>query len=128
LQSKQINCIKMEEKCTAIIELLQSDVNPSDISRSLNCSQMMVYRTKNLFEASGGVKKRMTKEKTVRRSQMVRNVRSAITRNPVRNLSTLAKHYGTSRATILRLVKEDLGAKSRKRSVKHLITQGGKER
>lgn len=113
----------MSSKNELIINLLHVGKTPTEISEALHVNRVTVYKVKNKFNATGSVNRRpgSGRHRSVRTVGMVKSIRSKIRYNPVRSMRRMAREAGVSEKTIRRIVHEDLGAKSRARTKKHLI-------
>lgn len=98
-----------------IIDKLRAGVKAADVARQLNVSRKRVSVTKKLFETTGDIKKRYGggPKRTKRTKAVVRAVKGKVERNPRRSIRKLAKEHNMGATTMRRLVKIDLGFKSR---------------
>jgi transposase len=118
----------MEAIRKAVIEHHQSGMTRKDIATSLKIHRSTVYRIIDKFKATGTIKRLsgQGRPRTVRTPAAIRAVRDRIRRNPVRSMRKVAKDLDISERTIRRIVKVNLGAKSRARIAKQLISSDAK--
>ena len=95
-----------------------------DIANTVKIHRATVYRIINKFKATGTTQRLpgQGQKRTVRTPVAIRAVRERIRRNPVRSMRKVAKDLSISEKTVRRIVKEDLGFKSRARTAKQLIS------
>ena len=115
-------------KRQALLALLQAQKSVSEIMKTLKVLKIMVYKIKSNLESYGSaLKPRKARKKTVRTNDVVLKVKNRIKYNPVRSMRKMANEMGISEPTMRRIIKEDLGAKSRARTKHHLLTKALKE-
>ncbi len=109
----------MESKRSALIDLSSRRFGNTKIADMLGISHQAVYAIKKRYAASGSVKRQAEQAN-------VDAVQKEIEENPVRCMRPMAKAMSTSRESMERIVKEDLGMQSRARRKKHLINNSTK--
>ncbi|QQP36616.1 Uncharacterized protein FKW44_021769, partial [Caligus rogercresseyi] len=115
-----------EEKRVAILALSAQGQNPSEISKNLRVSRQTVYRT--LERGTATAPKRM-RTKPGRPTETVEAVKIAINeKNAKATVRGLAREFNMPRTTMRRLVKDDLGLKSFKRTPRHALKSTDKEK
>eukprot|EP00095_Tigriopus_kingsejongensis_P010191 maker-scaffold105_size367834-snap-gene-2.30 protein:Tk10191 transcript:maker-scaffold105_size367834-snap-gene-2.30-mRNA-1 annotation:"transposase" len=89
---------------------------------------MAVFDIRRRFREHGTTTRKsgQGRKRSVRTKAIIAAVQSRIKRNPVRTIRGIANSMGIAKTTIERVVKEDIGAKSRARRKKHLINQNTK--
>ncbi|QQP35431.1 Uncharacterized protein FKW44_023659, partial [Caligus rogercresseyi] len=110
----------------AILALSAQGQNPSEISKNLRVSRQTVYRT--LERGTATAPKRM-RTKPGRPTETVEAVKIAINeKNAKATVRGLAREFNMPRTTMRRLVKDDLGLKSFKRTPRHALKSTDKEK
>ena len=119
----------MEAKRQAIIDLTRAGRSTKEISVALNVHRNTVNNVKTMYRESGDVKKRSTgSRRSVRTKETIKKVKNRINSNPRRSMRRMARDLGVSTTSMLRIVKEDLGATSRAITSTHLITEDSKNK
>ena len=109
----------MEARRIAILELHARGKTPIEISRDLGCDRSTVYRV--VARGTAKAAKRF-REKPKRFDEKIEAVRKAIEdRGGKATIRGLAREFGTAGRTMDRLVKEDLGLKSFKRTPRQAL-------
>jgi transposase len=104
----------MEARRIAILQLHAHGKTPTEISRDLGCDRSTVYRV--VAHGTPKAAKR-SREKPRRSEEKIEAVRKAIKDKGCKvTIRGLAREFDTSGRTMDRLVKEDLGLKSFKRT------------
>jgi len=109
----------MEQRRAAILELSAHGKTPTEIARDLGCDRSTVYRVvaRGTSKAS-----HRSREKPERLEDKVEAVRKAVEEKRGKvTIRGLAREFSTSRRTMDRLVKEDLGLKSYKRTPRQAL-------
>ena len=112
----------------AIKELTESGIAPKEVAERLGVHRVTVYRAIKKFRLTGSAGRRpgQGRRRSVRTPTLIKAVKGRIKRNPIRSMRQMAKDLKVSERTIRRTIREDLGAKSRARTTKHLISADAK--
>ena len=94
----------------AIVALARSGLNVGSISKRLKVQRTSLYRIIKKFTAKGNVddEPRSDRPRSSRTKELVKSVKSKISRNPRRSLRKMAAEAGISPTSMIRLVHEDL--------------------
>ena len=118
----------IEESRSTIKFYLDRGMRPADIFRLLKkygVTRNMVYRTADRLRETGSIsdRKRSGAPRTARTPAMVKRLRARISRNPRRSQTSLAKSMKTSRRSVQRALKEDLGLTAYRKRRVHGLTE-----
>ena len=118
----------MKTTCDKIIELIESGVARTEVARRLGVHRSTVYRAERKFNMTGMTSRRsgQGRKRSVRTRGLLKALKGRIQRNPIRSMRQMAKDLNVSERTIRRAIRDDLGAKSRARTAKHLISEDSK--
>jgi transposase-like protein len=108
------NCknMSLEDRRKMIQHLLDAGKSTTEIRAALVVSRTAIFRVRQMLQATGGVRKRSGAGRK-RSKQVIRAVKQKILRNPRRSMRKLAKEHRMSPRTMRRLVRDDLGMKSK---------------
>ena len=120
----------MESVHRAVIKHYQSRMAHKDIAMALKIHRSTVYRIIDKFKATGSTQRQsgQGRPRSIRTPQAVKAVRDRIRRNPVRSLRKMSKDMEISTTTMRRIIKDDIGARSRAREAKQLIARDAKDK
>ncbi|CAG0885094.1 unnamed protein product [Darwinula stevensoni] len=107
--------VSIDSKREAIVNLSHSGMTPTKIAKALNIHGVTVYKVLNKFKAMGSVKRKPGSGRpcSARTPAMIRAIKGKIQHNPIHSMRRMAKEMNVRERTVRRIVKEDLGAKSR---------------
>lgn len=113
-----------EHKRRSIANFLLAGNSTIVIRNALGVNRMDIKRVRDMLEATGDVLKTENggQKRTKSSKAVIAAVKQKITRNPRRSIRKLAKEHGMSAATMSRLVRSDLGMRSRAVVTKQLIS------
>lgn len=122
----------MNAKHEIILNLKKQNMKTKEILKKVSgmgINRRFVQRTVNRFLGSVSVKseKKLGRKRSVRVSRNIRKVRSAISQNPARSASKLAKDMGIARSSMRRILKDDLHMKAYKKQRIHGLTEAQKK-
>jgi AraC-like DNA-binding protein len=123
--------VRMEyAKRQIIAEKLRAGEAVANICQQLRVSRRLVFKVKALVRDGKALTTlpRSGRPRSVRTPRQIAAVRAAIARNPRKSINQLADARGVSETTMRRLIKEDLGFKSRVVQQRPLLTPPVKER
>lgn len=107
-----------------LCNLIYAQKSTEDICRLVGCHRSTVFRMK-LKIAVGNTSRKpgSGRPRSARTAALITSIKNKIAWNPIRSMRKMAKQANVSPSTIRRVVKLDLGAKSRSRTKRHLITK-----
>ena len=113
----------MEARDKRIIDLFCAGTAVSDICQIIGVKKTTVYKVKKRFSDHGQLGRRPGSggQATARTKRLIQSIRGKIQRNPVRSMRQMAKEASVSEATVRRIVKYDLKAKSRAILTRHSL-------
>lgn len=119
-------------KRAAVIHEFNQRKTNSEIYKVLKNSgidRKFIWRTVKRYQESRSAEKRKPRRRprSVRTPAFVKALRERIRRNPCRSQKKLALQLGTSKTTIAKTLKEDLGLKPLKKTTSHMLTVKQKE-
>lgn len=84
-------------------------------AKTFSVTQKFIWKAKKLFEETGGYSKRCNggRPRQVCTKELIRSIKGKVERNPRRSIRKMAKEANTSEASIRRIIKHDLGLRSR---------------
>lgn len=114
-------------KRAAVLHEIQQGKRPNEIFKVLKNSgidRKFIWRIYKRCDETGSVEKRNGggRPRTVRTPAFVKALREKIRRNPCRSQKKLALQLGTSRKTIGKALRDDLGLKALKKTKRHMLT------
>lgn len=117
--------MNQEAKRRQIQYLLSAGKTTSEIRTALGVSRTAIFRVRKMVDETGDVKKRTGsgRKRSKRTKAVVKAVKMKIARNPRRSMNKLAKEHDMSARTMRRLIRDDLGMKSRAVASKQFISE-----
>ncbi|XP_040567303.1 uncharacterized protein [Lepeophtheirus salmonis] len=105
----------MEKVRQKIVARIKAGDNPSVIARNLGISRTTVYNAMKLYNETESFvdRPRSGRPKSVRTESLIRSVKAKIDVNPRDNIRQMARELRVHETAVRRIVKEDLGFKSR---------------
>ena len=115
---------------TLSVVLLHAGKTVAEIIKALGTSRSFVFKIKKLVEQGKDltVVRRGGPPRKKRTARKIASVARAVEKNPRKSIRRLAAGHGMSERTMRRLLKEDLGLKSRVVQSRPLLTASAKEK
>lgn len=115
----------LESKRIAVLEMRKRGQSIKAIINSLGVSRSFIWRTTKVFEETGQTARRpgQGRKRTARTHRLTKAIAAKIRRNPARSMRGMARDYSVSRATIQRIVREDLKMVPYKHQQKQLLSE-----
>ena len=120
-----------EMQRSAILQLWSQSKSKHEIAETLDCDRHTVIRVIQQHEDAGNADEPGSstgRPRTARTATLVSAIRQKVRRNPERQIRKLSRDHSVGVTTMHRLVKEDLGLKSLKKTEVPMLTRAAKQR